>query len=189
MHAFAARQSSSPLSLLDPNRGDALGAGLSAVLPLAALIMANGLASAAGVDAVATAREGLPFAVPHWVASVITLMILPTWGMARWLAWQSGAKGRAASHWVVALIAGGVLHQLAAPHLDLFFTIAADAALLLLALATAAHLFGASRAAFFWLLPSLGWLGLTGVVGFTVLAGGWAPPFAVTDQGAPVAAA
>jgi len=177
-------QQNEDFSLLDPNRPDALGAALSAALPVAVLIIFNGLASAAGWTAAVPQYNGVSFVPPTWLASAITIAILPMWGLARWMVWQRGEQGRAASWWVLALITWSLALPFLTSGFDLLGMTFANVISLLLAVGTGAKVFAVSKRAFLLVLPSVCWMGFTTFLGFAAIAQGWSPGFAATQQGA-----
>jgi tryptophan-rich sensory protein len=167
-------------SVLDPNRPDLVGAMLSAVLPLAFVLSVNGLASMAGVD-IARSHFAAPLGTPEWVTAMVWSAILPMWGIARWTLWQKGRAGRSASFWVLGLIGAATFVPLLSIALTPFWSAAATLLLLILAVIVAMRVFAVSKAAFLWMAPSLGWMSIATLLGFSAAAHGWSPPFAVTQ--------
>lgn len=164
----------------DPNRADAWGALLSAMLPVAAVIVANCLFLMAGLE-IHDAPVLAPV-LPDWVSGLAFVAIYPMWGLARWAAWQNGENGRRASWWVVGLIAAGIAYPFVAGALEPVWVTFANSVLMVIGLATALRLVKVSRLAFLLVLPTLVWVGFATLVSFAVVAQGWSPPFAVTNK-------
>lgn len=171
-------------SLFHPDRPDALGAAVSAALPVALLIALNSLAVSSGWTVAVPHYQGLPFAPPSWLSTAIWIAMFPMWGLACWMVRQTGAQGRIASRWLMALIGWSLVLPLVSPGFDLLGMTFANVLTLLLAIGTAARVFAASRRAFLLVLPSVLWLGFATFLGFAAIAQGWSPGFAATQQGA-----
>jgi tryptophan-rich sensory protein len=166
-------------SLLDADRHDGIGAGLSAALPLMGLVVAYGAAEAMGVQPVLHAPLGLP----EWTGALALAISLPLWGAARWLVAEHGHEGRAAARWIVALMVASILAPFMLTVADPFMSTVVSMVLMLIGLAAAGRAASVSGRACLLVLPGLAWLGLGAVLGFGVVAGGWSPPFAVTQDG------
>lgn len=168
-----------PAIALNPNRNDAVGIALSAVLPLAGVVILGGYGQAFGLPRL-EAWPTLPFAIPDWASALLILMLFPTIGVARWAAAQEGERGRRASWWAVALLVWLLIYPLAAATLDPFFVGWLDLATLLIAVAATARIGAVSTVALVWMLPAVGLLGLAAIQGYVFLTNGWSPGFAVT---------
>jgi hypothetical protein len=164
-------------SLLDADRHDMLGLTLSAALPLAVFIIANGVAELNGYAPLFFS----PFAIPGWIGAAMHLACLPLFGIARWMVAERGARGRTAGWWLVALMAGMIAIPFVVAPLDSFALSTISVALLLLGTATALRVAHVSRRAGWVMLPALGWLGFSAAVGLMFVAA-WAPPFALTNS-------
>jgi hypothetical protein len=168
-----------PAIALDPNRNDAVGLALSAVLPLAGVMILGGYGQSLGLPRLEVWPE-LPLAMPDWAGALVILMLFPLIGVARWAAAQEGERGRRASWWAVGLIGWLLVYPVAASGLDPFFVGWLDLATLLIAVAATARIGAVSAAALLWMLPVVGVLGLVAVQGYVFLTNGWSPGFAVT---------
>ncbi len=168
---------------LNPNRPDLAGAMVSALLPLAFVLAVNCVALAAGIN-ISRSHFAAPIGVPDWLTAAIWSAILPMWGIARWTLWQKGEAGRTASFWVVGLIVAATAVPLLSIPLSPFWSAAATLMLMILAVIVALRVFAASKAAFLWMAPSLLWMSVATLLGFSVAAHGWSPPFAVTQGNA-----
>lgn len=166
-------------SFLSADRHDGIGAGLSAALPLGGLVAAYGAAEAFGIQPVLHAPLGLP----EWTGALALAISLPLWGAARWIVAEHGDEGRAAGWWIVALMVGAILAPFLLTIADPFMSTVVSMLLMLIGLAAAGRAANVSGRAALLVLPGVAWLGLGAVLGFGVVAGGWSPPFAVT-QGA-----
>jgi hypothetical protein len=164
---------------LNPNRDDAIGLALSALLPLAGVVILGGYGQTIGLPRL-EAWPVLPLALPEWAAALVILMLFPLVGVARWAVAQEGERGRRASWWAVALIAWLLIYPLAAAGLDPFFMGWLDLATLLIAVAATARIGAVSTAALVWMLPVVAVLGLVAIQGYVFLTNGWSPGFAVT---------
>ena len=166
------------LSFAPTDFGGVVTLGLSAALPMAAYFAADIAGSAFGVVPVVAAPLGLP----EWTAAASMMVTLPMWGVARWLVAQRGAPGRSASRAIVALIAGVILLPFG---LSMASPIMAGLMLMLVlltGLVAAMRAAALSGGAALLLAPGLVWFGLGSLIGFTTLAGGWSPPFALVDH-------
>lgn len=175
---MATRAAAKPyLSLLDADRHDALGIVLSAALPLAVFVIANGIAELNGMVPLFFSPMGLP----GWFGGALHLASLPLFGVARWMVAARGVEGRKAGWWVVALMAGTIaMPFLIAPFDSLSLTILAFA-LLLTGLSAWARVARVDGKAALLMAPGIGWLGFSAFVGLS-FAAAWAPPFAVTHS-------
>ena len=164
-------------SFLDADRHDGIGAGLSAALPLVGLVAAYGAAEVLGIQPVLHAPLGLP----EWTGALALAISLPLWGTARWIVAEHGHEGRVAGWWIVALMIGAILAPFLLTVADPFMSTLVSMVLVLIGLAAAGRAAAVSGRATLLVLPGLAWLGLGAVLGFGVVAGGWSPPFAITQ--------
>ena len=167
-------------SSLDADRHNLLGLVLSAALPLAVFVIANGIAELNGVVPLFFAPLGLP----GWLGGALYLGSLPLFGIARWMVVSRGYEGRKAGWWLVALMAGTIVQPfLVAPLESLLLTILSFG-LLILGLGTMVRVGRINPRAAMVMAPGMTWMGFSAFVGLS-FAAAWAPPFAVTSsQGA-----
>ncbi len=161
---------------LDADRHDGLGLVLSSALPLAAFVIAHGLAEMTGVVSLFFA----PFGLPGWLGAGLHIGSLPLFGIARWMVAGRGVAGRRAGWWLVALMAATIALPFVVTPLDTLMLSLVAVALLLLGLATATRVGQVSPQAALVMLPGLVWMGLSAFVGLS-LAAGWSPPFSLTN--------
>jgi hypothetical protein len=147
---------------------------------MAALVTVQLGAGVFGITPLTLAQARVPGMLPPTLAHLLPLMLAPCLGMARWAAWQAGRKGRAASWWIVALMAATLGDPFAGLVLDSFLADWLQLCLLVLAGATALRVSAVSRAALVGLLPSLLVLVLAAIPGYVALTGGWSPGLAIT---------
>ena len=161
---------------LDADRRDYFGLVLSAGLPLAAFVIANGMAKLGGFVPLFFS----PFGLPGWMGAALYLGALPLFGAARWLVAREGMEGRIAGWWIVALMAGAVVFPFLATPLDSLALSIASMLLILLGVAAAGRAAKVSPLAAMLMLPGLLWLGFSALVGLSFVAA-WSPPFALTN--------
>lgn len=165
-----------PASALDADRHDALGMVLSAALPLAVFVIANGMAELNGAVPLFFA----PFGLPGWVGALLHIGSLPLFGVARWLVARRGHEGQVAGWWLVALMAGTIAFPFIVAPLDSLALSIVSMSLLLVGLGTAIRTSAVSHRAGLLMMPGLAWMGLSAFVGIGLVAG-WSPPFALTN--------
>ena len=168
-------------TLLDTNRHDALGFVLSAALPPAAYVVAQGVAEFAQLQPLYFA----PFNLPGWVGGALYLSALPLFGIARWMVAGLSQAGRTAGWWLVALMAGTIAFPFVVALLDTLALSIASMALLILGIASGIRTAKVSHLAGLVMLPGLAWMGLSAFVGLGFVAG-WTPPFGLTNANASV---
>ncbi len=164
-------------SVLDADRHDILGLVLSASLPLAVFMLANGMAHLIGAQPLFFA----PFGMPAPIAAALYLGALPLFGAARWMVAGKGRAGRSASRWVVGLMAGTIAFPFFVAPLDSLALSALAMALLVLALAAIARVAKISPRAALLMAPGLAWMGFSALMGLSFLSG-WSPPFGPTNN-------
>ena len=164
------------VSALDVDRHDVLGLVLSAALPLALFILANGLAHLAGTRPLFFA----PFGMPSWLGAGLHLGALPLFGAARWMVAGKGRVGRNAGWWVSGLMAGTLAFPFLVAPLDSLTLSALAMALLIVGLGAIARVGRTSPAAALLMAPGLCWMGFSALIGLS-FAGGWSPPFGLTN--------
>lgn len=164
-------------AVLDADRHDVVGLVLSAALPLAVFVIANGVAELNGALPLFFAPLGLP----GWVGGALHIGSLPLFGIARWMVANRGHEGRVAGWWLVALMAGTIAFPFVVAPLDSLLLSIVAMALLVVGLGAVARTAAVSRKAALVMMPGLGWMGFSAFVGLS-FAAGWSPPFAVTNS-------
>lgn len=162
-----------PPAALNPDRNEALGLTLSAVLPVVAVAAVAGLVALFGIgDSVRLYSDPL--------SALLFVPLFPLWGAAHWFAAREGEAGRVASRWVLGLIGFGLVYPFIYGMADAFWLGWANIAWLILIAATALRLAPVSQPALLLVLPSLAWVALAAIPGYVLLTNGWSPGFAVT---------
>lgn len=164
-------------SVLDADRHDVLGLVLSACLPLAVFVVANGMGHLVGTRPLFFA----PFGMPSWAGAALHLGALPLFGAARWMVSDKGRAGRTAGWWVVGLMAGMIAFPFLVSPLDSLALSAVAMALLIVGLAAIARVAKISPRAALLMAPGLGWMGFSALMGLSFLSG-WSPPFGPTNN-------
>ncbi|MDB5614379.1 MAG: hypothetical protein JWQ22_2032 [Devosia sp.] len=165
---------------LDADRHNALGLALSAALPLAVFVIANGIAQLNGMVPLFFA----PFGLTGWMGGVLHLGSLPLFGAARWMVASRGERGRVAGYWVVALMAGMIVQPFLVMPLDTLALSIVSFSLLVVGLGAMVRVAEVDPKAAMIMAPGMAWMGFSAFVGLS-FAAAWAPPFAVTNsQGA-----
>ena len=168
------------LTGLDADRHNGLGLVLSATLPLAIFVIANGLSELSGMTALFFAPLGLP----SWMGAVLHLGSLPLFGIARWLVADRGDAGRKAGWWVVGLMAALIVHPFLVMPLDALFLSILSVAILFVGMGALVRVAAVDAKAAMIMAPGMAWMGFSAFIGLS-FAAAWAPPFAVTSsQGA-----
>ena len=175
--ATSSAEQKSHLSILDADRHDALGMVLSAALPLAVFVIANGIAELNGMLPLFFSPLGLP----GWLGAALHLGSLPLFGIARWMVAGQGAAGRRAGWWVVGLMAGTIVLPFMVAPLDALVLSVISFALLLVGLGALVRVAAVDAKAGAIMAPGMAWMGFSAFVGLS-FAAGWAPPFAVTNS-------
>lgn len=171
---------SKSLGALDADRPNALGLVLSAALPLAVFVIANGIAELNG----ALPLFFSPLGLPGWLGAVLHLGALPLFGIARWMVAGRGAAGRRAGWWIVATMAGTIAFPFLVAPLDTLLLSLAALVLLVVGLGAMVRAGAVEPRAALVMAPGLAWMGFSAFVGLS-FAAAWSPPFAVTNsQGA-----
>ncbi|MGB3336606.1 MAG: hypothetical protein WBA73_05445 [Devosia sp.] len=168
---------SKSLAVLDVDRPNALGVVLSAALPLAVFVIANGIAELNG----ALPLFFSPLGLPGWVGAALYLGALPLFGIARWMVAGRGETGRRAGWWIVALIAGTIGFPFVVAPLDSLMLSLVALALLVVGLGAMVRAGDVDPKAAVVMAPGMAWLGLSAFVGLS-FAAAWSPPFAVTNS-------
>ena len=165
------------LAVLDADRHDALGLVLSAALPLAVFVIANGLAEING----AMPMFFSPLGLPGWLGAALHLGALPLFGAARWMVAGRGARGQRAGWWIAALMAGVIAFPFVVMPLDSLMLSLVALALLVVGLGAMARAGAVDPRAAMVMAPGMAWLGFSAFVGLS-FAAAWSPPFAVTSS-------
>lgn len=169
--------SKSPFAALDVDRHDGLGLVLSAAMPLAVFVIANGLGQFNNVLPLFFSPLGLP----GWAGAVLHLGCLPLFGAARWMVAGRGAAGQRAGWWIVALMAGTIgFPFVVAPLQPLALSMVAFG-LLILGLGAMIRAGKVDPKAAMVMAPGMAWMGFSAFVGLS-FAAAWSPPFAVTNS-------
>lgn len=168
------------LPVLNADRHNVLGLVLSAALPLAIFVIANGLAELNGMAALFFAPLGLP----RWMGAMLHLGSLPLFGIARWMVAERGDAGRKAGWWVVALMAALIVQPFLVLPLDAMLLSVLSFAILFVGMGALVRVAAVNPKAAMIMAPGTAWMGFSAFVGLS-FAAAWAPPFAVTSsQGA-----
>ena len=171
---------SKSLAALDADRPNALGLVLSAALPLAVFVIANGIAELNGALPLFFAPLGLP----GWLGAVLHLGALPLFGIARWMVAGRGTAGQRAGWWIVATLAGMIAFPFIVAPLDALLLSLVSLTLLVVGLGAMVRAGAVYPKAALVMAPGLAWMGFSAFVGLS-FAAAWSPPFAVTNsQGA-----
>jgi hypothetical protein len=169
--------SKSVLAALDADRHNPLGLVLSAALPLAVFVIANGVAELNGMLPLFFS----PFGLPGWVGAALHLGTLPLFGVARWTVAERGEAGRNAGWWIVALMAGMIGFPFLVAPLDSLMLSLVALTLLVVGLGAIIRAAAVDRRAALVMMPGLAWMGFSAFVGLSFVAA-WSPPFAVTNS-------
>ena len=169
--------SKSPFAALDVDRHDGLGMVLSAVMPLAMFVIANGLGQFVNAQPLFFS----PFGLPGWAGSVLHLGCLPLFGVARWMVAGRGAAGQRAGWWIVALIAATIGFPFVVAPLDSMTLSMVAFAMLILGLGAMIRAGRVEPRAAMVMAPGMAWMGFSAFVGLS-FAAAWSPPFAVTNS-------
>lgn len=166
-------------NLFNANRHDALGFVLSASLPLAAFVVAQGVADLVQIQPLYFA----PFGLSGWIGGALYLSALPLFGVSRWIVARTSQAGRIAGWWLVALMAGTIAFPFLVAPLDTLALSITSMGLLILGIAAGIRTAKVSHLAGLVMLPGLAWMGLSAFIGLGFVAG-WTPPFGLTNANA-----
>ena len=168
---------SKSLAVLDADRPNLLGLVLSAALPLAVFVIANGIAELNGTLPLFFSPLGLP----GWLGAVLHLGALPLFGVARWMVAGRGEAGQRAGWWIVALMAGTIGFPFVVAPLEPLMLSLVAMALLVAGLGAMVRAGAVNPKAALVMAPGMAWLGFSAFVGLS-FAAAWSPPFAVTNS-------
>jgi len=159
---------------------DILAATFHALVGPALLISLNASVVALGFEAPA-ARTGEALGMPGWLTVTALAMALSCWGLVRWAVATRGTAGRNAGDWLVVLMAATIAFPFITLGFDFAWTTIVAFALFLVGLGTLQRVARVSPAAALAMVPTVVTLGMPFLLGFTLMAAGWTPPFAVTS--------
>jgi hypothetical protein len=162
-------------SMFEVDRHDLLGMSLSAALPVAVFVIANGLAEING----AMPLFFSPFGLPGWLGGALHIGTLPLLGAARWMVVDRSEAGRSAGWWIVALMAGLIVFPFIVAPLDSLMLSIVSMSLLVIGVAAIARTSAVSRTAAWLMAPGLLWIAFGAFIGLSFVAA-WAPPFGLT---------
>jgi hypothetical protein len=149
-------------------------------LPGSVFLALNAAAVQFGLPAPASTFSdgmGLPgnFVALGWVFALVS------WGFVRFCLRERGYAGREAADWMAMLLAAAVAFPFMTLGFDFFWTSAAAFGLALLALGALIRVAKVSSLLAGFMLPAIAAVLLPAVVGFSILAMGWTPPFGATQ--------
>ncbi|MEQ1781378.1 MAG: tryptophan-rich sensory protein [Hyphomonadaceae bacterium] len=152
------------------DRPDALGLTLSMVIPLAAVVIGNGLIYASG-SLNNPDYEAVSWGPPGWLIGAIWCAIYPLWGAARWKVAAKSDAHSGRSWWLVALIVWGLCYPVVTAFTGTAGSVVANVLSLALAIVTIIRVWPASMAAVGLIAPSILWLCVANAFGFAALEG------------------
>jgi hypothetical protein len=163
-------------SYLDADRHDLLGLTLSASLPLAVFVIANGVGELTGILPLFFS----PFGLPGWLGAVLHIGSLPLLGAARWMVAERGARGRAAGWWLVALMAGLIVFPFMVTPLDSLQLSMVATSLAIIGMGAWLRAAAVSSRAAWVMAPAMIWLSFSALVGMAFVAA-FTPPFGLAN--------
>lgn len=150
------------------DRPNSLGLALSMIIPLVAVVAANGvmltLGSMENPDYAA-----VPWNPPGWLIGAIWCVIYPLWGAARWKTATASDPRSNRSWWPVTVILWGLCYPVATAFVDTLGSAIANGFSLALALAAMLMVRPVSRAAALLIAPSIVWLIIANALGLQAL--------------------
>ncbi len=150
------------------DRANMLGLTLSIVLPLAAVLMGNGLLFALG-DVENPDYAAVSWNPPGWLIGAIWCVIYPLWGAARWKTATKDDPRASRSMWVAALIVWGLFYPVVTAFVDTTGSAIANGFSLLLAIMAIIRVWPVSMAAVTMIAPSILWLIVANALGLQAL--------------------
>lgn len=144
------------------------GLGVSIVVPLAAVLVGNGLVTMFGGEEDA-AYQAVPWNPPGWLIGAIWTVIYPLWGAARWKTATADDSRVGRSWWPVALIVWGLCYPLLIEVVGTMGSVIANAFSLALAIWALLRVRPVSSTAAWLIAPSLVWLGIANALGLAAL--------------------
>lgn len=150
------------------DRPDGLGLAASMLVPLAAVLVGNGLLFATGGE------ENPDYAAvawnpPGWLIGAIWCVIYPLWGAARWKTAIAADARSGRSWWLVALIVWGLAYPVVTAFVDTLGSVVANGFSLALAVAAIVRVWPVSTAAALLTAPSIVWLCIANALGLSAL--------------------
>jgi hypothetical protein len=141
------------------------------------LILFNGVIAAAGLGMPA-ARLGESLGLPGALTFGALVVALLSWSFVRVAVKGAGAHGQEAADWLLILMAATIAFPFITLGFDAFWITAAAFALGVLGFGTLSRVHRVSGLAALAMAPAVVAVALPAVLGFTLLAMGWSPPFA-----------
>jgi len=150
------------------DRPNGLGLLLSIVLPLAAVLIGNGLLFTLGPPPGA-AHAAVSWNPPGWLIGAIWCVIYPLWGAARWKTATADDPRARRSWWVAALIVWGLCYPIVTAFVGTFGSVIANGFSLVLAAAALIMVRPVSGLAAWMITPSIVWLIVANALGLQAL--------------------
>lgn len=150
------------------DRPDAVGLAASIIIPLAAVLIGNGLLALTGGEENPD-YQAVSWNPPGWVIGLIWCVIYPLWGAARWNVATSAHKDAGRSLWVAALIVWGLCYPIVTAFVGTPGSVVANVFSLVLAIVTTIRVWPVSMAAVAMIGPSIVWLLIANALGFAAL--------------------
>ena len=134
-----------------------------------ATIALNGIIFGLGFDRSADTVTRLSWAPPGWAIGTIWVVLFALYAVAHWLLLQHGDAGRRAAVWIRAIAAWDLAYPFLTNGFDLRLGAWLNVITVLFTILLLWRVWQASRSAFGWLLPSLGWVCFASVLTFAAL--------------------
>lgn len=150
------------------DRPDGLGLALSSIIPLAAVLVGNGLIALSG-DMENPDYAAVAWNPPGWLIGAIWCVIYPLWGAARWKTATADDPRASRSWWVAGLIVWGLCYPVVTAFVDTTGSAIANGFSLALAVTAAVRVAPVSWAAFWMIAPSIVWLVIANALGLQAL--------------------
>jgi benzodiazapine receptor len=150
------------------DRPNGLGLTLSIVLPLAAVLIGNGLLALTGGEENAD-YQAVPWNPPGWLIGAIWCVIYPLWGAARWKTATKDDPRAGRSMWVAALIVWGLFYPVVTAFVDTLGSVIANGFSLALAAVALLKVRPVSGLAAWMIVPSFVWLVIANALGIQAL--------------------
>lgn len=150
------------------DRPDRLGLSLSVILPLATVLIGNGILFAVG-DVENPDYAAVSWNPPGWLIGAIWCVIYPLWGAARWKTATADDPRASRSWWVAALITWGLCYPVVIAFVDTTGSVIANGFSLALAVTVAVRVAPVTWSAFWMIAPSIVWLVIANALGLQAL--------------------
>ena len=150
------------------DRPTGLGLALSIVLPLAAVLIGNGLLFTLG-EAENADYAAVPWNPPGRLIGAIWCLIYPLWGAARWKTAIADDPRAGRSWWVAALIVWGLCYPIVTAFVGTLGSVIANGFSLGLAVAALMMVRPVSGLAAWLIAPSIVWLVIANALGLQAL--------------------